>query len=260
VFGKIKTAIRTAKEFGWHGIVHKLRTRYHLPIPQSAKSTWKAGIAEELAWWDEALASGRLADQLDPNRPLQERIAALLPPDDCRTVTILDVGSGPLTWIGPACPGRTIKIVAVDALSDEYAKLLAKHSVTPLVQSRRLEAEKLAECFAPGTFDLVFARNCMDHSYNPEQAILQMVDVVKPGCFVLLEHHPDEGERVGYVGLHQWNFAMNEEGEFIIKSRNGQVNMSRKYAQMCRITCEVIEDDYKWLITRILKQQQTVGD
>jgi hypothetical protein len=75
------------------------------------------------------------------------------------------------------------------------------------------------------------------------------------GCYVLMEHHPDEAEHGRYAGLHQWNFSMNDAGEFIIGSKRGQVNVSRKYARLCRIQCEVIDNGEKWLITRILKSE-----
>ena len=45
-----------------------------------------------------------------------------------------------------------------------------------------------------------------------------MVRVVKPGRWVLLKHVIDEGEHEGYVGLHDWNFRI-EDGRFVIWNR-----------------------------------------
>jgi len=61
-----------------------------------------------------------------------------------------------------------------------------------LVRTIRLEAENLTDTFCPDTFDLVYARNCIDHTYNPERAILQMISVVKRNRYVLMEHKPND--------------------------------------------------------------------
>jgi SAM-dependent methyltransferase len=94
----------------------------------------------------------------------------------------------------------------IDALADQYDAILDKYHIMPSVRTEKLEAEKIAQRFPANTFDLCFARNCLDHAYDPEDAILQMITVTKPGCYVLLEHFRNEAEENGYEGLHQWNF------------------------------------------------------
>ena len=59
---------------------------------------------------------------------------------------------------------------------------------------------------APNSFDVAYALNTLDHSYEPIRAIQQMVAVVRPGGIVLLQHQPNEAEHASYTGLHQWNF------------------------------------------------------
>jgi hypothetical protein len=85
----------------------------------------------------------------------------------------------------------------------------------------------------------VFARNSIDHARNPEMAILQMIEVAKTDCFVLLVHYVNEAERQGYSGLHQWNFSMSTNGDFLISSGSVRVNMTRKVAGLCTTTCEL---------------------
>jgi SAM-dependent methyltransferase len=189
-------------------------------------------------------------NKLDPDFPLQPRPAALLPPE--RDVHILDVGAGPLTYLGKKASGKQLRITAVDPLADEYDKILHKYGVQPLIRTQRLEAEGLTKRFSSNTFDLCVACNCLDHSYNPERAVLQMIDVVKKGRYVLLEHFRNEGERQNYSGLHQWNFDLSPVGDFLIRSKSSVTNMTQKYADQCTIYCELI-DDY-WLVTRILKK------
>lgn len=116
-----------------------------------------------------------------------------------------------------------------------------------------MAAEELTKRFPANIFDLVYAQNSIDHYYDPERAIVQVIDMVKSGCYVFLSHYQDEGEHHGWTGLHQWNLSMSDEGAFIIASRHSLVNMTEKYARICRIECETTPGERVWLQTRILK-------
>jgi SAM-dependent methyltransferase len=169
---------------------------------------------------------------------------------------ILDVGAGPLTWLGKKHEGKSINITAIDPLADEYDRILEKYRIHPLVRTEKLAAENLMERFPADSFGLVFARNCIDHSFDPEKAILQMINVVETGGYVLLEHRPNEAENENYSGLHQWNFSMSPEGNFLISSKNDTVDMTRKYQGICIISSEIVYEygDIDWLIVRIKKK------
>jgi ubiquinone/menaquinone biosynthesis C-methylase UbiE len=184
---------------------------------------------------------------------LQHRPADLLKPGIVPKV--LDVGAGPLTYLGKRINGTTIDLISVDIVANVFNKLLEKHKIEPIIRTQKCSAETLTKMFASNSFDLVFARNCIDHSYNPEKAILQMLEVVKKDCYVLMEHRLNEGITEKYSGLHQWNFFYNEKGDFIIGSRTDQVNITEKYKNNCEIKCEMASEgnDGDWLITRIRK-------
>ncbi len=113
---------------------------------------------------------------------------------------------------------------------------MKKYCVSPLIQTKKSDAEKLTEMFPKNSFDLVFACNCIDHSYSPEKAILEMIKVVKKNCYILMIHRPNEARIQNYNGLHQWNFS-TENGDFIISSKNESINISQKYSNICRIVC-----------------------
>ena len=254
----LSNAVRAYRERGFGGVLRAVVRR--LKLPATSKSRWRKGIGSEAEFWDSYFRTRGLEwpddyrERLDPDRPLQPRPAALLPAGT--DLRVLDVGAGPLTYLGKKVEGRQISITAVDPLADTYDELLAKYDVRPVVRTTKLEAEHLDRQFAPGTFDLVFARNCIDHSFDPERAILNMVGVVKDHCYVLLEHRPNEAETNKYTGLHQWNFSTSQAGEFIIRGRDSSVNITEKYAGSFRATCEMVTDpqeEGEWLITRILK-------
>ncbi len=44
------------------------------------------------------------------------------------------------------------------------------------------EGEQLLTMFEPETFDLTFARNALDHSYEPIRVIRNMIGLVKTGA------------------------------------------------------------------------------
>lgn len=246
----------------FYSLTYILLNKLQIPITLSAKYIWKAGKKSEVRFWDNYYRTKGLqwnqyfSVQFDPDFPLQERPAELLP--SCADIQILDVGAGPQTYLGKKIDNRHIVITAIDPLAEEYNKIFHKYQLSPIVKTLKMDAEKITQKFQPDTFDLVFARNCLDHSYNPEKAILNMIQVVKNGNYVLLEHGVNEGIKTKYWGLHQWNFSLSENGDFIISSKNKTINMTRKYADKCIIKSEVIkeEDDNELLINRIQKINQ----
>lgn len=236
-----------------------LGSRFGL-VPQNSKTKWKLGIKSEIRFWDSYFRTKGLQwsdtykERFDTELPMQPRPAELLAgmPSE---VHILDVGAGPLTFLGKKSGDKKIQITAIDPLADEYDKILKKYDVHPPVRTRCLSAEDIKKEFSSDSFDLAVARNCIDHAYNPEIAICNMIDVVKSGSYVLLEHRENEAENENWEGLHQWNFSVNKDGDFMISSKTEEVNMTKKYADTCTITCEIVNDgpDGDWLVTRILK-------
>jgi hypothetical protein len=135
-------------------------------------------------------------------------------------------GRGLLTVFGYTHPGKKILLEATDALAKEYDVLLLKHGVVPPVRTMYAEAEKLTSHFASGMFDLVHARNSIDHCGAPFVAICQMLAVAKIGANVRLNHEQNEGETQNYSGFHQWNFTV-ENGHFIIRGKSKTFNVTQ---------------------------------
>lgn len=255
-FRKIRTAHSILRQHGVRGVIKALEP-YRRAI-RSSRELWKEGRSEEIEFWDEYFRTNGLrwpadyAQRLDPDTMLQPRPAALLPAAD--DVTILDVGAGPLTYLGKKVMDKRVTVTAVDPLADEYDAILAKYSVVPPVRTEKLPGEQLTSRFGPNVFDLVFARNCLDHAYDPVEAIRQMISVAKPGGYVLLEHHPNEADHARNAGLHQWNFTTNDRGGFLIGGRRGSpVNVSARFQGSVSTRCEYLDDGEKWLIVTMRK-------
>lgn len=163
---------------------------------------------DEIGFWDNLLGSTQMR-RMSPNRPLQQHLIELIPRGSS-SVEILDVGAGPATIVGDYWPGRAVRITAVDANAAEFDDLLKRHGITPPYRTRLGFAEDLERTVPMSFFDLVHARNCIDHCKDPLRAIDQMVQAVKPGCCVFMNHYISEGRRNGYGGPHQWNLFPRE--------------------------------------------------
>ncbi|MGZ4675044.1 MAG: class I SAM-dependent methyltransferase [Acidimicrobiia bacterium] len=183
---------------------------------QPADVAWQAAIDGEVDFWRRYLATkgerypGSYDERVDPDLELQPDIAALVHSPEGATVKLLDVGAGPLTFLGRRSDRWTLELTAVDALGDQYRALLDEAGLTPPVYTQACESEKLTELLPVDTFDVVAARNTLDHSYDPVRAITEMLACAKPGGALYLVHHRNEAEREGYRGMHQWNFEAGD--------------------------------------------------
>ncbi len=186
---------------------------------------WKRNIQEELNFWKAWLDTSGLdypldyKFRLDPCAEIQSIVSDFILTGD---ELILDVGAGPLTVLGKRWNGVKLKITACDALSNQYNTLLKKASIDPIIRTQKCEMEKLSDIYPSASYDIVFAQNCVDHSYDPLRAIHQMLKVCNYGGHVILRHEVNEGENEGYRGLHQWNFYLSGCA-FMISTREGDV-------------------------------------
>jgi SAM-dependent methyltransferase len=237
----------------------------------SQKIFWKLGISSEIIFWKEYLQTkGSLwkdfyETQLQPDTPLEKIITDLLDAPLGYKVRILDVGAGPLTTLGKIFPGHQVELVAVDALADYYDEILAELDINPIVRTRKAEAERLTEVFEKNSFDLVHARNSIDHCYDPVLAIDEMLAVTRPGGWVLMQHVPNEAteaKEIGYIyagsGFHQWDFFV-ENDDFWISGLNARTNITERLAGQATISTEVFKGEgvhgisMGWMICRIHK-------
>jgi SAM-dependent methyltransferase len=176
---------------------------------------WRARKRSEVDFWAAWLVGAPGTEQwasdrdsrLDPNTEIRDPLVRAelegIPADE---ISILDVGAGPVTWLGFRYPGKTLTIVPVDPLADEYERLLRDAELHPPIRTIRVAGEELREYFGSRRFDIAYAVNSLDHSADPFTIISNMVAVVRPGGIVLLRHKRNEGESARYGGLHQWNF------------------------------------------------------
>ncbi len=102
------------------------------------------------------------------------------------------------------------------------------------MRTRQCETERLTDLFERNTFDIAVARNTLDHSYDPIRAMRQMLEVVKPGCCIVLEHAQNEGDEEGYAGLHQWNLSV-EDDRFFVWRRGVRIDVANALADVAEV-------------------------
>jgi len=192
-------------------------------VSGSSHQVWEDNLENEVGFWNRYLSTSGLEwpdefrMRLDPSSVVtDELVGGHLRRLTSIEVSILDVGAGPLTIINKTFPGKPLAITATDPLADDYDRLLTEARIDPPVRTVRCEGERLLTMFEPDTFDIAFARNALDHSYEPIRVIRNMIELVKAGGFILLKHRRNEAQTVGYEGLHRWNFDNNDDNDLIL--------------------------------------------
>lgn len=180
----------------------------------------------------------KLAKHFAGDTPLQPELAKLLPMTTGEVCKVLDVGAGPLSKVGKTHNGIAIELVPIDPLAKRYRALLESLDLTPKFWTQVGHGEHLSLQFPADYFDLVHARNCIDHCLEPIKVIREAIKVLKPKLFFYMNHYQNEGMAANYYGLHQWNFDM-VNGCFTIIDRFGNtINVNeriRDIAQVYRI-------------------------
>jgi SAM-dependent methyltransferase len=182
-------------------------------------------------------------ERLDPQTEIRDPVVReALERNPADEVSILDVGAGPLTWLGFRYPGKKLTIVAVDPLADDYDRLLRDAGLDPPVRTIRVAGEALVEHFGRGRFDIAYATNALDHSADPFIIISNMVAVVRPGGVVVLRHKRNEGESARYWGLHQWNFDV-VDNSLLLWNNAAEVDVGSALSECAATFAWIAEDE-----------------
>jgi SAM-dependent methyltransferase len=203
------------------------------------REQWSRGIESELAFWKRWLETkglswpGDYAWRTNPNAELQRSITSHLGGFSGGPLRVLDVGAGPMTTVGKKFLGAPIELTAVDALADAYDQLDFPPGL-PLVRTQKCDNELLSVTFDPDSFDVVFARNTLDHGYDPVLAIKEMIKVAKPGGLIVTEHLANEALAEKWQGFHQWNFHV-VDADFKIADHEKTHSLSEVIAGLASI-------------------------
>jgi glycosyltransferase involved in cell wall biosynthesis/SAM-dependent methyltransferase len=242
--------------------VHRVR---RAATAEPVNQRWEMAVPEEVHFWEKWCRTRggdwreEFESRLRPDSKLQDYLIQFLDIPPGGTLRLLDVGSGPLTDVGKCWPGRTVEVTAVDPLGDQYNELLDRHGLVPPVRTAPIGAENLTDHFPLNHFDMVYARNSIDHSLDAPRAVDQMLAVLKPGGVMFMAHFISEATAARNTGLHGWNF-FGQDGDFIIEKYGGeQVNITRRYAGIARVTCDALPEK-RWVTVHMTKLAPSVAE
>jgi SAM-dependent methyltransferase len=211
-----------------------LRARSRVASKRGELRHWRSWIKTRGGDWPEAFERA-----LDPSAPLREPLIADRIADLATDpVEILDVGAGPMTALGKVHPAKLLQITAVDPLAADYDRLLRQAGISPPVPTVRCAGEELVSKYGAERFDVVYARNSLDHSADAPRVVDQMLAVLRPGGFVALRHYRNEAEREGYWGMHRWNCDI-DDGNFILWGKGRSVNLNERLAGRAHVECSI---------------------
>jgi SAM-dependent methyltransferase len=250
---------------GWWSLQQGLPRRLRKPLkavalrtPLGRSALWRRkGVPHELDFWRRWFETKGLhwpddyRRRLDPDTVLDEALIVDRLAELGGDVSILDVGAGPLTILGKRYPGTRISITPVDPLAREYDRLLAEFGLEPPVRTTFCPGEELQERFRPDSFDIAYARNSLDHSYDPAVTLRNMVELVRPGGYVILRHVRREGEHMNYTGFHQWNLDV-ENGHLVLWNRVRKRDLTQDLASLAAVSAYTENDgEEDWVIAII---------
>jgi SAM-dependent methyltransferase len=210
------------------------------------KALWYSGIVNELDWWRDYLLNDPVGrqwqiDSQNPALPVTDPFVLQHIARETKTeVRIIDVGAGPITKLGYEARGKVLKITPVDPLAKHYDTLLRRNGILLPVPTIQGDGEHLLQQFSARSFDLAYACNALDHSYDPLAVMQNMIHLVRPGGHVLLRHFRNEAEAGRYHGLHQWNFDCRD-GRFVVWQPNSLVDVGNRFDQEVEIACSIEE-------------------
>src|SRR5215210_1824771 len=225
---------------------------------RSSERVWRKGAPLDLGFWERRLRDPDVASKwgdfhyrTDPQAPERDPLVrSVLDRIPDESVSVLDVGAGPLTALGKTHRGKAISLTATDPLADDYGRVLLDAGVEPPVPTIPCRGEDLLDRFQPGSFDLAYSKNALDHSVDAVRVIANMVELVKEGRFVVLRHRRREGASENYWGLHQWNFDA-ADGEFLVwRGRRRKVSMNEVLSGRATVDCALQRGWVVCLITR----------
>lgn len=139
-----------------------------------------------------------------------------------RKARILDVGSGPVSILNGSFVDVNVKLVAVDRLANRYATMWTQEPKGHVCMPEACAGEELLKYFGPRMFDVTHVRNALHQMTDPLVVIQQMIQVTKPGGYIVVHGFEDDACHENWNGLHKWNVRW-EAGDLIVESKIGDV-------------------------------------
>lgn len=153
------------------------------------------------------------------NFPINNRIEKELKFFQNKKIRLLDVCCGPFPKSGIFSENYIIERTLIDSLAEDYHTLLKKNEIDTYGQRIICcNVENVHKVFREESFEIIYSKNALDHTYNPMEALTNLINLITYDGVIILEHYISEGKYTNYFGLHQWDFDV-ENGDFIISNQ-----------------------------------------
>lgn len=89
--------------------------------------------------------------------------------------------------------------------------------------------------FSRGGVDFVVFDNSLDHTINPLRCLIEAFCITAMDGVLSLRHVAVESKMGTAEGLHQWDFLLTDEGEFVIANQTNFMNISKLFSPYAEI-------------------------
>lgn len=173
---------------------------------------WKTGVVEEIQWWWTWINTLRRQGKLPTwahirQRPFPFEADVLTFPEGTK-LRCLNIGCGPRSDLGEIS-AREIEFVHMDPLARAYNKLMGFLDA-PGGGDVVFGAVEFLDQLDIGQFEVISAKNCLDHAYDVPKGLRQMIDRLSPVGMISLAHYENEAEAQNYLGFHKWNIELQD--------------------------------------------------
>lgn len=192
-------------------------------------------VEHEMGFWRQFVRTPRFQQWVAPittpelNKHVQAMLRMYLSMrTQKKAATVLDVGSGPVSILNGFAPGN-LDITTCDPLSEHYQSIFDynKYEITPPLPYPAEEA------FQGKTYDVVHISNALDHTVDPAKSLVDLVQCVKEGGYLIVQGFTNEATHENYRGFHQHNLCLID----------GQLSISGLLVDSRHLNCHLVFAD-----------------
>lgn len=218
-----------------YGNMHIKKLDYNVSFENQFK-IWIDNIDSEVGYWKNQVVSesganhSHYLDLIERNKEFKFFFKNEIN-DIKQGNIILDIGCGVYSQYGNIINGsKSVNLIGIDPLApiyncmnSEYAK---KQGIDKLDIIKFGMFEFLSYNMGSDYADAICIDNALDHCIDPFSAIIQAIDVVKPGKSIWIRCYFNEGYRERYSGLHKWNVSIDMNNDYIVWNKDNYINIS----------------------------------
>lgn len=187
-----------------------------------------AALAEdfqaELAFWQNFVLSDRFIQnwcRAVPNPELELEVDFFVQgvareiEKQHKKARILDVGSGPVSILSGSFYDVNVKLLAVDVMADKYAAMSVHDLGDQVCAPENCSGEDLLRRFGPRMFDITHIRDALHQMRDPLVVVQQMIQVTKPGGYIVLHGFEGDACHEDWRRPHHWSVKWAADDLFL---------------------------------------------